>query len=548
MTFRAALVLLMAFVVWAYWPATRADFAIDDYVFIAQSRMIDAPWEAFWTNHFFEPVYFRPIGVTLWWFATQLFDAHYARHSVINLILHCINIALVGSLALRIVSKRFVAFVVATCFALAPFSLAAALWPSNRFDVLATLFCLLLTHAAMSYATHGRRASLLAVAVFTLFACWSKELAYPIVAAIAIVAAFSSAIEPRRRATIFIAIGIVCAAAFFWRHYVLPVPYVSVGHDSWRKWLDGATAWSAMSVKLADLTTGGKMLVVVAWWTLAVSLCAMLVLALARRNAALRFARDTTPTWLRFGGLAALAFVFAASVSVQLPLVSLFAPMLSSDTIGAVTFARFYYAPAAAFAIFVAVLLARAKFSTMIATLMLFAVVVIGVQQRSISKQYANWTNTELRPTARAATVIVDAMSEGSTSNDAPCVAVFLGTQTKHTWFRMFADVTVKSLTTKPDTTWRCHVMTESTPWIFISPASMQLADLGLPTIALDSANTPKPDYVWGGVRYRYRMNATELAKLPHARFFDWKSDRFVDVTDAVKSGAMAVKSKGWDL
>ena len=42
---------------------TRGDFVIDDYVFIATARMVEAPWAAFWQSHFYEPFYFRPIGV-----------------------------------------------------------------------------------------------------------------------------------------------------------------------------------------------------------------------------------------------------------------------------------------------------------------------------------------------------------------------------------------------------------------------------------------------------------------------------------------------------
>ncbi|MGL5004783.1 MAG: hypothetical protein ACRDAM_17740 [Casimicrobium sp.] len=92
--YRFAIFLLLLMVAWCFRPATRGDFVIDDYVFIAQSRMVDAPWEAFWTNHFYEPVYFRPLGVGLWWITTKFFGFNYEAHSAINLVLHLANIAL----------------------------------------------------------------------------------------------------------------------------------------------------------------------------------------------------------------------------------------------------------------------------------------------------------------------------------------------------------------------------------------------------------------------------------------------------------------------
>jgi hypothetical protein len=90
--FRLALIALLAILATCYWTATAGSFVIDDYVFIAQSRMVNAPWLAFVTNHFYEPVYFRPIGVVFWWIATKLFALDYAAQNAINLVLHAFNV------------------------------------------------------------------------------------------------------------------------------------------------------------------------------------------------------------------------------------------------------------------------------------------------------------------------------------------------------------------------------------------------------------------------------------------------------------------------
>ena len=138
-----------------------------------------------------------------------------------------------------------------------------------------------------------------------------------------------------------------------------------------------------------------------------------------------------------------------------------------------------------------------------------------------------------------AATRLVDADSA------APCVYVFLATQQTHPYFRMFSDVTVKARTASPETTWRCHVMTETTPRQFVFLSSVAPLALPLRTITNPDGKA-KPDSVWSGIRYRYRLPAQDLASLPSARFFEWRDGRFVDVTEAVRSGAMKAMPEDW--
>ena len=138
-----------------------------------------------------------------------------------------------------------------------------------------------------------------------------------------------------------------------------------------------------------------------------------------------------------------------------------------------------------------------------------------------------------------SATRLVDSAS-GS-----PCVFVLFGTQAKQPFFRMFSDVTVKALSAEPTKTWRCYVITESTPWLFAFPVNGVPGDLPLRKIT-DAAGVAKADSTWGGIRYRYRLPANDLAALPGARFFDWRDGHFVEVTEEVRSGARKVKSKDW--
>ncbi|MGL5005184.1 MAG: hypothetical protein ACRDAM_19760, partial [Casimicrobium sp.] len=256
---------------------------------------------------------------------------------------------------------------------------------------------------------------------------------------------------------------------------------------------------------------------------------------------ALFFSRKKSPVTL--GMAACAAIVLVASIVPQWPLAAGFSAMLDGTAFGTITYARFYYAPTAALAVLIGILLARARLARSMATISCLCAVVVSLQMRDLASEFATWTQREIKPMSIAATQVVETIAQTTTQ---PCVAVFLGTQTKHPWFRQFADVTVKALTQTPTSTWHCQVLTESTPWIFISPANVPLADLGLPMIPLDAKSTPKPDYVWGGVRYRYRLIIDDVKRLPNARFFEWNGKEFADVTDAVKSGAKIVKTHGW--
>jgi hypothetical protein len=56
----------------------------------------------------------------------------------------------------------------------------------------------------------------------------------------------------------------------------------------------------------------------------------------------------------------------------------------------------------------------------------------------------------------------------------------------------------------------------------------------------------PKPDSTWSSIRYRYRLPAKDVASLTGARFFDWRGDKFVEVTEEVQRGTRKVTPHDW--
>ena len=515
---------LFAVLAWIYLPVTRADFVADDYVFLATGRMVDAPMAAFWQSHFFEPYYFRPIGVVSWWVATRLFGLDYAAHSFINFILHCANAALMFWLLRALALRVSVVAAGVVLFALCPLAVATILWPSNRFDLLAVGF-LLAQSIAMVLALQGNVFAFPFAMLAALGACWSKESAFAISTMMALVALAATRSSWRLRGALFALLGAVICGAFFWRQHVLTDAFAVASAKPWLQVVGGASALLSSMPRLAELTMGPAM----AWWFAGGLFAACgLALVLSGRRAGVSRA-------LIVGAL----MIFLAAFVVQTPLAGAFAPMLDGGFFGTVTFARFYYAPWAAAAIVLSLVIARCRFADAVSVMIISVTAAAGLGARPLAEAFASWTREEVRPMSVAATRLVDA------DGVAPCVYVLLGTQQSHPYFRMFSDATIKARTTRPEATWRCHVMTESTPFLFAFPVGVAPLELPLRAIA-DMIGKAKPDSVWGGIRYRYRLPAKDLATLPGAKYFDWRDGQFVDVTEAVRSGARQVSSKDW--
>ena len=515
---------IAAVLAWIYLSVARGDFVADDYVFITTGRMVDAPFAAFWQSHFYEPYYFRPVGVVSWWVATRLFELDYAAHSAINFALHFANAGLMFWL-LRALALRASAVVAgAFLFALGPFALVAVLWPSNRFDLLAVGF-LLAQAIAMVRALQGNVFAFPLAVLATLGACWSKESAYAMATAMAFVAVFARGVSWRLRVTLFGLLGATISGAFFWRQHIATEAFSVAGANPLMSVFYGAHAMLASLPTLAGHAMGEVMS---AWFVGGLLLGCLLALLF-----------QASVKQVSGGSIAGALLIFLAAFVVQTPLAKAFAPMLDGSAFGTVSFARFYYAPWAALSLVLTLVLARGRWADASAVMIVAVTVAASLGVQPVAETFAEWTRRELKPMSVAATKLVDA------NNAAPCVFVLLGTQEKQPFFRMFSDVTVKARSVEPEKTWRCHVMTESTPWLFAFPATQVPFAMPLREVP-GFAGKNKADSTWGGIRYRYRLPSADLVKLPGARFFDWRDPQFVEVTDEVHSGAQKIVWRDW--
>lgn len=175
-----ALILVAA----AYWPVRHGGFVWDDIINFVDNDWLSAgdQWRHFvlrdfngWTN------YFRPLVVGFFTLQVRAYDSDPGAMHLVSLGLHLANTCLVGLLAHH--CSRIAGHLSSAClgwtmaamliYGLHPALIEAVAWIGVQFDLVATLFMLLGTWAALSIQAGGWRALAVGVAFF-LAAC-SKE-------------------------------------------------------------------------------------------------------------------------------------------------------------------------------------------------------------------------------------------------------------------------------------------------------------------------------------------------------------------------------------
>ncbi len=529
--------LLLGAMSWLVAPMLSAGLVIDDWVFTATARSITNPWSAFWTSHFYEPLYFRPVGVIAWWLVQEVSEGSERAQFAVNLVLHAANAAVAVSVLRALALPRRALWLGAMLILLGPMALVAAVWPSNRFDLLAVFWTLVTARLALVLFMRPTPAIGLAAwsgcLAAAVLACFSKESAYAMLGGLAVVLALARSIggEPVHRGFALRLAGSVFAVVvgcFLWRHHLLTDAYAAVPADplmaAWR----GFVAWGAAALRWFELLQPGQ------GEGLALAGAGLALIALAWG-------------WVRSPGLVlALGVMIPAATMSQLALAGGFAVMLDGEPLGTVTYARFFYAPWIAVSMVVA-----ASFEVMPRgrswLLMIGFAIWLGLAATAVkplAERYQTWSTGPLRSVSEAAARTTERVAGASE----PCVLVFLHTESADPdgWFARFADATVKALTKEPATVARCHVLTEMAPFLFVlradgaPPAPEALRPIINPNGSI------KSDRIWDGVRYRYRLPPESLASIVGARFYRWTGQSFEEVTSAVRSGLQAVPSRSW--
>ena len=513
----------------AFRAALNAYFMLDDFGMLAIARFVDNPLEAFVRQHIPGGLYYRPLGMLLWWLSVRAFGTDPLAHYLINLSLHLGVAGALWALLARLCDSRGGAFVVAAIFACHPIAIGTTLWLSDRFDLLALLFCLLGLRAAVGGAK-SVAPSVGAATLLLSLGLLSKEIALAGFAATAVLWLRTDRdLSWRWRIRACALLSLPVLACLVVRTLILPSPaagplikggqtlalFLTGMGNWWAGWIDYATFWAWME-----------------GWKQAASLAGFGLLAALAVYAAAHFWNLRRQQTVLAG-----ATLWLSPALLQWPLLGHFGVGLASrtDALEAVVNARYFHASLAGALILVgALLIPVAVRSPRFRGLVLVACALLLVPWFSASQTLARQHRTQtLRGEAivQAATGAIDAI-------DIPAVGCQIYLLDVGMWsFDWISDEAVKAIYPDLRRIESCLIQTERTPWYHIATLRQPVSESVSP-MSLMRSEDPAIHPIGRGQFLALNLDArTVMPAQSVARFLSWQGGRFVGVTAEVRDG-----------
>ena len=532
----AGLLLALSIGAFCYAPALHAFFAQDDFAFLALVRLLHQPWLLFVHDHFPASLYFRPLGVFVWWVVCAFAGPAAGPQYAVNLLLHLGCVAALYSLLQRMQRDAWRNALWSALYAAHPLAVGTALWLSDRFDLMTTLFSLVAVNAALAYCARPRVRTLALILAVLLFGLLSKELG--VVGSAAAFAAVALAprrsLDVRQRATALAAIGALTLAWLAYRHMMLtPIPGAGTLMVAPAIFIEGCWRWVRTGVEFLayDPRLPGWALVVMA---------AAFALWLGAAVATRFTQRSEGSRWHAVAAVATLALLPGF---VQAPVAVRHLGDIDAQTYGfaLIVASRFYHLALAglvcALMLASSPIVARtaARGAPRLATILALALMLIALAPASqrLAHTHASETRKQIAP--------VQAL-EGAISRIAPpdhaCQIYVLGASAI-SGMSGYSDAIAKGVSDDPARIAHCLVTTERPPFTYfvrtgrVEPQDYQplrpLSILGnvVPWLRIGDAETM---YLTMGEGFASALPAQAI-------FLEYRDGAFVDVGGAVRSG-----------
>lgn len=525
------------------YPLRHAAPLLDDFVFMALARHIDAPW-ALLAQDALGAYFFRPLVMFAWWVSVEALGVGAAPQYAVNVALHVVNGLLVFTLLRRYRVSSIPALAAAAMFAIHPTAFAAAAWLSDRFDLFATAFGLAMLIAIERYLAAPTRGAWIA-AVAASFACVaSKEIGFAFLAVAAMALAWTpdgTTASQRQRSILLAAIATSALLMLMWRNAALRAA------PEGRFLAEGIVATLAGGVANWTVRLPGFLVVrhghglAEAAWMAALGACVALpfiapVCRELRRRDVIRCAAM---------GLAIMALCAAA----QSPVTNVAAPNPFNGgpfEFSSLSSSRLYYVPLAGFALVIAALLEAASRAPAFRARALVAA-ILGVaafagllaSSRAIGREWSTYTRerSDVYVTAAVDAVLASGAKPG-------CFIYLLGTPDSARHFRDVTDTAVKRALPRGHPASSCFVQSEHAPWnhLVVQPPAGDVSPAPLEVIRVNGKPF-EPLRVANLTQYYLLIPASDaVVDDPRAMFFNYEGGRFVDATARVRDRSLKVR------
>jgi hypothetical protein len=541
----AALATICAAAIWCYAPALRAYFAQDDFTLLEIARLLREPWLLFVRDHFPGSLFFRPLGIFVWWLTAAWFDNAPRGHYAVNLLLHLGCVFALYAVLQRLRRGASINLAWTAVYAVHPLAIGTALWLSDRFDLIATAFSLLAMNFALQYRRQPRAAILGGCMACVLVAFTGKETAIVGAAAVAVLLAVpdgEARLSWRERWRAVAAVVLLAAGWLAYRHALLTNPQTLLLQpgELVATFAKGIGLW--LRIGFEYLAFDPRQ----ATWMHVVLACAAALLAWA--IVAQGRCRIRQPHAWGIG--AALLILIFLPGPTQAPVVA-----VSTRDLGANTFwfdligeSRLYHLSLAGLIAALMLLttpragasaaparVSRPEWLALAALLPMLA--VWAVASHGIAHDYAKRTRQQIAPLQAAHAAIARlALPEHH------CQIYLL--DTAPLWgFDGVVDPIIKATASPAERLAHCLIMTERTAWAnYVRAGSFGPEDYR-PQRPLTWHGQPVPWLVLGGLEAVYlNLDADIDARTIDGAFFlEYRDGRFVDVTSAVHDGTRPV-------
>lgn len=543
---KALLTLVCLLAVWCYAPALHAYFAQDDFTLLALARLLREPMQVFCHDHFPGSLFFRPLGIFVWWLTVAAFDNAPRAHYAVNLLLHLGVVLALYTLLQRLRRDAPLNVAWTAAYAVHPLAIGTALWLSDRFDLIATGFSLLALTAAVDYAQRPRIGRLAAVLACVLLAFMGKEIAIVgAIAAAALIALPNRAwpLSQRQRWTAVGAIALTTVAWLGYRQALLLEPQNALRYAGplVAMFEKGIALWLRIGFEYLFLDPRQP-----AWVKAALAVGAVLLgIAVVLTARAAGWKRPAA-----LGVAAAVLVLLFLPAPTQAPVVA-----ISTSDLGAKTFwfdligeSRLYHLSLAGLITGLMLLTTpsasapgsgrlpdRAGLAAGAGLLLMLAAWIPA--SHALAHDFARRTREQIAPLQAAHAAIARLPLPAHR-----CQIYLLDAMS--VWgLNDIGDPTIKASSPAPSRLEHCLVLTERTPWAnFVRSHSIDAGDYR-PLRVLEHHGEPVPWLDVGGLQVAYfNLDADiDARSIDGAFFLEYRNGTFVDVSAQVRSGARPV-------